>query len=325
MKTIVGSALVLCATAYTAAVAAPAVPAAVAAGASQQRTSGASPTASGSRLAARQPTAEQETVFWQSIVNSTDPADFEAYLEEFPNGVFRRLAQNRLSALRAASNDAAVSGAAAAAAAGVDAPRRPGEVFRDCAECPEMVVLPGGLAMGRYEVTVGEYRAFASATGGGAGGGCGTPLADGDSWRDPGFAQTDRHPVTCVSWDDAQAYVSWLSRRSDATYRLPMEAEWERSAAGSQAGCSDRFFAFLNGSGQGTCLVGSHGTNAAGLSDMVGNVGEWMSDCSEGDCRRRVFRGGSWLAEDPGLGARNWDTPTTRYSGLGFRVSRTLE
>ena len=73
--------------------------------------------------------------------------------------------------------------------------------------------------MGRYEVTVGEYRAFASATGGGAGGGCSTFGAD-DSWRDPGFPQTDRHLVTCVSWDDAQEYVSWLTRRTGATYRV---------------------------------------------------------------------------------------------------------
>ena len=100
-----------------------------------------------------------------------------------------------------------------------------------------MVVLADGtLAMGRYEVTVGEYRAFASATGGGAGGGCFT-LGDGDSWRDPGFPQTDRHPVTCVIWDDAQAYVSWLSRTTGMTYRLPTEAEWARAAAGSQRGC----------------------------------------------------------------------------------------
>ena len=96
-------------------------------------------------------------------------------------------------------------------------------------------MLPGGgLAMGRYEVTVGEYRAFASSTGDGAGGGCDT-LGNGDSWRDPGFPQTDRHPVTCVSWEDAQEYVLWLSRRTGAAYRLPTDAEWTQAAAGSHS------------------------------------------------------------------------------------------
>ena len=103
-----------------------------------------------------------------------------------------------------------VSGGAGPAFGVAADPRlRPGDVFRDCESCPEIVVLPGGgLALGRYEVTVGEYRAFASATGAGAG----DCFGGGYSWRDPGFPQTDRHPVTCVSWDDAQAYVSWLSR-----------------------------------------------------------------------------------------------------------------
>ena len=71
----------------------------------------------------------------------------------------------------------------------------PGTVFRDCEACPEVVVLPGSrLALGRYEVTFGEYRAFASATGGATAGGCRTFREDADSWRNPGFPQTDRHP-----------------------------------------------------------------------------------------------------------------------------------
>ena len=290
---------------------------------------------------------EVELVFWQSISNSTNPAEFEAYLRRFPNGMFSELAQIQLEARRAASNAApasagrpavgvgspvsgsrvsAAGGASFGGAAGGDVPRRAGDVFPDCPACPEMVVLAGGgLAMGRYEVTVGEYRAFASATGVGAGGGCAT-LSDGDSWRDPGFPQTDRHPVTCMSWEDGQEYVSWLSRRTGATYRLPTEAEWERAAAGSQPGC-DRL-----GRGtwpDGTCPVGSHGSNAAGLSDMVGNLWEWTSDCWEGDCGRRVLRGGSWFtsiaAEDLRPGARfsvNTDHRTYRQ---GFRVSRTLD
>ena len=281
-------------------------------------------------------TAEQENLFWQSIANSTDPADFEAYLEVFPNGVFRRLAENRLAALRSPGGNAPagrpaggvgspasgsrVSGAGGAAfggAAVVDAPRRPGDAFRDCEECPEMVVLAGGvLAMGRYEVTVGEYRAFVSATGG----------TGNDRWRDQDFyPQTDRHPVAWVSWDDAQEYVSWLSRRTGATYRLPTEAEWERAAAGSQPGC------YAYGSGgtgnRGTCPVGTYGSNAAGLSDMVGNLWEWTSDCLEGNCGRRVVRGGSWSsnAENlrPGAGLRS--TSANRFVDQGFRVSRTLD
>ena len=279
-------------------------------------------------------------------MNSTNPAEFEAYLSQFPNGVFRALAQARLAALRSpgdppgaagtrvsgagspGASGSRVSGAGAPAlgtAAGGDVVRRPGEVFRDCAECPEMVVLAGGnLAMGRYEVTVGEYRAFASATGGGADGGCLT-LGDGDSWRDPGFPQTERHPVTCVSWDDARAYVSWLSRTTGMSYRLPTEAEWERAAAGSQPGC-DRLG--LGTRPDGTCPVGSHGSNAAGLSDMVGNLLEWTSDCWEGDCGRRVVRGGSWFyaaAASLRLGARDWFPAGNRYNDRGFRVSRTLD
>ena len=282
-------------------------------------------------------------MFWQSIMNSANPAEFEAYLNRFPNGLFSELAEARLAALRAPAGAAAaatgtrvgvagspgatgsrVSGAAPAfgAAAGGDVVRRPGEVFRDCAECPEMVVLAGGnLAMGRYEVTVGEYRAFASATGGGAGGGC-TALGTGDSWRDPGFPQTDRHPVTCVSWDDAQAYVSWLSRTTGMGYRLPTEAEWARAAAGSQRGCDEERTGNF-----ATCPVGSYGSNASGLSDMVGNLWEWVEDCWEGDCGRRVLRGGAWdtFAGNRRPGARFGNRAGDRYLYFGFRVSRTLD
>ena len=283
--------------------------------------------------------SEQETVFWQSIANSTDPADFEAYLEVFPNGVFRRLAENRLRSLRSPTNASSSSGggpvggvglpgsgtrvtgaggAAFGGAGNIDAPRRAGDVIRDCAECPEMVVLSGGvLAMGRYEVTVGEYRAFVSATGG----------TGNDWWRDHGkFRQTDRHPVVYVSWDDARAYVGWLSRTTGATYRLPTEAEWERAAAGSPIGCGNRG-AWIGGSGEGPCEVGTNGVNAAGLSDMVGSVWEWTSDCRGGDCARRVFRGGSWNALPDALrpGARYWYPAGDRLDVVGFRVSRTLD
>ena len=275
----------------------------------------------GARPAAQDPSpssSQVEVVFWQSIADSTNPAEFEAYLRRFPNGVFSELAQARVAALRSPSNQRPAAAGAAGSRVSGDVVRRPGELFRDCAECPEMVVLSGGnLAMGRYEVTVGEYRAFASATGGG-----GNDCFPGDSWRAPGFPQTDRHPVTCVSWDDAQAYVSWLSRTTGMRYRLPTEAEWDRAAAGSQRGCDED-----RPGNWGTCPVGSYGSNAAGLSDMVGNLWEWTEDCWEGDCDRRVLRGGSWFysAEIQRPGARHWLGAGYRLEGFGFRVSRTLD
>ena len=205
-----------------------------------------------------------------------------------------------------------------AAAREQDASRGPGEVFRDCDVCPEMVAIAsGGPALGRYEVTVGEYRAFASAAGGG-----GDDCLLVDSWRDPGHPQTERHPVVCVSRDDAQAYVSWLSQRTGAAYRLPSEAEWERAAPGSRAGC------YRGRTGDSVpCPVGSYGSNAAGLSDMVGNVWEWTSSCWEGDCGRHVLRGGAWDVEAHNLrpGLRYGLAADTRYPFVGFRVSRTLD
>ena len=293
--------------------------------------------------AAPAPSAELEGLFWQSIMNSTNPSEFEAYLAQFPNGTFRPLAEARLAALRppaggpsgaagarvggagTPASGSRVSGASPAAsgsrvgagpapgfgaAAAADARPQPGEAFRDCDVCPEMVVMADGrLALGRYEVTVGEYGAFASATGG----------TGNNLWRDhTGLPQTDRHPVVYVSWDDAQAYVSWLSRTAGAAYRLPTEAEWDRAAAGSQRGCDEE----RTGRG-GTCPVGSYGANGVGLSDMVGNLWEWTEDCWEGDCGRRVLRGGSWGSNaGPSGPARAAGTPPASGATTSVSVSR---
>ena len=288
-------------------------------------------------------TTEQENLFWQSIMNSTNAAEFEAYLAQFPNGVFSALARARLVALQSPAGAGAVAGTrvggAGSPASGARAPAGsnrpggaatasgsvagdarpvPGEVFRDCADCPEMVVLRSGrLALGRYEVTVVEYRAFASATGGGA------SDCFGSSWRGLSFPQTDRHPVTCVSWDDAQEYVSWLSRTTGATYRLPTDEEWGRAAAGTPegSGCGSDPSQF------GTCPVGSYSANGAGLWDMVGNLSEWTADCFEGDCGRRVLRGSSWdtFAADLRPDARFWNRAGLRFDCFGFRVARTFD
>jgi len=135
----------------------------------------------------------------------------------------------------------------------------PGKTFRDCADCPEMVVIPSGsfrmgdlsgggykyekpvhkvrigysFAVGKYEVTRGEFAKFITETGYDAGNSCyvwsGTKWESrsGKTWRDPGYSQTDRDPVACVSWDDVKAYVDWMSRKSGKEYRLLHGTGWE--------------------------------------------------------------------------------------------------
>ena len=200
----------------------------------------------------------------------------------------------------------------------------PGRAFRDCDVCPQMVPLPGGdVALGRYEVTLEEYRAFAEAS---------TEIASEnncfghgsgrrESWRDPGYVQTERHPVACVSWYEAQAYAEWLSRRTGRRYRLPTEAEWDRGAAGSRRGCYIR----LPGDG-GTCVVGSFEPSDAGLFDMVGNLWEWTDGCWDEDCVRKVTRGADWMSLEwqQRAVARGWAGPARRDFRIGFRVARAL-
>jgi formylglycine-generating enzyme required for sulfatase activity len=163
-------------------------------------------------------------------------------------------------------------------------------------ESPQHAVSLPSCALGRYHVTRGEYAAFVRETGYSAGDGCyesSMPKSRkqaGASWQNPGFNQTERDPVVCVSWQDARAYVSWLNgsvRRSGSTsgdgpYRLPSEAEWEYAArAGTTTpfwwGDNDRGASghawFKGNSGGQTHPVGLKPANAFGLYDMVGTCG----------------------------------------------------
>ena len=190
------------------------------------------------------------------------------------------------------------------------------EAGRDNDEGPRHeVTIVRPFALARCETTVGEFRRFIDETGyvtdAERGDGCWATDASGKAeqrktanWRDPGFPQTDLHPVVCVSWNDARVYARWLSLRTGQTYRLPTEAEWEYAArAGStqsrfwgddpNAACdyangADRSAAakFANWTVAGcddkivfTAASGSYRRNAWGLSDMLGNVWEWTEDC----------------------------------------------
>lgn len=186
---------------------------------------------------------------------------------------------------------------------------QPSGRLKDCRECPAMVKISGGsfmmgspanetarkpnespqhrvtiqaFAMGETEVTFAEWDACVAA--GGCNGYRPPDLIAGAPGAGAGRPRGKR-PVTHVSWDDAQAYVSWLSRHTGKRYRLPSEAEWEYAA---RAGTTTAY-SFGNGVriDQANCSrdqvgpteVGSYRPNLWGLHDMHGNVSEWVEDC----------------------------------------------
>ena len=203
------------------------------------------------------------------------------------------------------------------------------------------VTISQSFAVGKYEVTRGQFEAFVDAT-----------RHDAGSARlDPGFTQTDAHPVVSVSWNDAKAYVNWLSARTGQNYRLLSEAEWEYVA---RAGTTTTYhFGNTISSNQanyrpseGTVEVGSYPANAFGLHDVHGNVWEWVEDCwhndymgaptdssawvsdcdDDDDEDLRVLRGGSWISGTWNLRSANrgGNDARHRFNYNGFRIARTL-
>lgn len=255
------------------------------------------------------------------------------------------------------------------------------QTFRDCETCPAMVALAGGqllmgapadritagdftadqgpqrlvsvlpFAIGQHEVTRAQFGAFLDASGYQRPSGC-TTWEDGvnsnredRSFDHPGYDQAPDHPAVCLSWNDAQAYVDWLSRDTGNTYRLLSEAEWEYAV---RAGSDTRFFfgpdveaiCRFDNIGDADALarwpnwettacsdgrtftgpVGSYAANGFGVFDVYGNVREWVRDCWHNNyenapvtsqawvdvgCDDRVARGGSWDSK-PSLVASSW-------------------
>ena len=257
-----------------------------------------------------------------------------------------------------------------------------GEAFRDCPDCPEMVRVPAGsfvmgspagessalsgraeaqatvvriprpLGVGRVEVTRHEYLQFLADSTYDGTGPCVTweeKLGRFNSDRDRGPQNPGRpkpvrddHPVTCVSWNDAKAYVAWLAHKTGKPYRLPSEAEWEYAA---RAGSTTRFpwgdvasdacdsanlydltshASYALGWAPVQCRdgyadvapVGALRPNAFGLYDVIGNVAEWVEDCDTDSYVGRPRDGRAWVWSG-GCGRRvyrggSWATPAER-------------
>ena len=219
---------------------------------------------------------------------------------------------------------------------------KPGQQFRDCPNCPEMVVIPGGsfligspsdepgrdslspeipwegprklvtirsFAVGKFIITRGQWAAFVADTHRPTVGGCSWAMLPGDTgkpwypnekanWNNIGYPQDDNHPAVCLTWDDAQDYVQWLSKKAGHTYRLLSESEFEYAArAGSTTAfpwgkvatheyanygsdtCCSPVILGRDQWGFGSSPVGAFPPNAFGLHDMVGNVLQWVEDC----------------------------------------------
>ncbi len=219
--------------------------------------------------------------------------------------------------------------------------------------------------IGRYAVTRAEFAAFVAAAGRDMSGGIHrldgweTKNDPAASWRDPGFAQDDRHPVVGVSWNDAEAYCRWLSEETGALYRLPSEAEWEYAC---RAGTTTPFWfgaaittedanydgaRGYDGGAKGvwrrrTARVGAFRPNAWGLYQTHGNVWEWCADAwsesyegapddgsarTDGDASVAVLRGGSWRSIPSWVRSATRDRNLRRYRGsdIGFRAARTID
>lgn len=226
---------------------------------------------------------------------------------------------------------------------------------------PEMIVIPAGefqmgcitgsgneqpvhrvvideFAIGRFAVTNRLYQPFAEDTGHQAPPG----------WSDPRFNHPDQ-PVTTVNWFDAMAYCEWLSKKTNKSYRLPTEAEWERAARGGLEGrlytwgdelpqSQPNYFELWS---NGPERVGLRPANGFGLYDISENVHEWCSDWYDEHYypnspslnpqgpqsgTRRASRGGSWRHQIKitRVAARSSIAPEFKYSDYGFRCALDL-
>jgi formylglycine-generating enzyme required for sulfatase activity len=224
--------------------------------------------------------------------------------------------------------------------------------------------------LSRYEITVAQFAQFVHETGyqtdaelnHGESPGCRVggdanqpaQFQAGLSWRNPGFAQTDAHPVVCVSYNDSHAFLAWLNGRSAHHYRLPSETEWEFSARADGASetvaetCAKETSA-AGGTGTTTAAcssqerqpVGATKPNRFGLYDLLGLGSELVEDCWHADYKHAPRSGyawlthcdenqqitvvGAWTTQDSGVSeSRTSIGRASADNRLGFRIAETL-
>jgi formylglycine-generating enzyme required for sulfatase activity len=297
----------------------------------------------------------QETADWGAVAASTEPNQIAAFLSKWPTGQHAQAAKARLAELKRTPGTlrrgmllgAGLMGVVVLVAGGAwwnyekirwrlslrDASLKvldrsaqqslkSRDTFKECATCPEMVVVPAGeftmgspanekdrtsgegpqhrvviatpFAISKYEVTFTRWDACAEA------GACNHYRPDDQGWG------RGTRPVINVSWFDATAYAEWLSAKTGQRYRLLTESEWEYAA---RAGSRDRYWFgddetqlgdyawYAENSGGKTQPVGTKKANAFGLYDVHGNVFQWVEDCNHKSYQGAPSDGSAWIAQ----------------------------
>jgi formylglycine-generating enzyme required for sulfatase activity len=295
--------------------------------------------------------SQVEQSAWEAAKSVGTQVAYASYLRNYPTGNFAGLAQVAQQTLHREAQESQRKQREAEENVSREMP--PGKVFKDCADCPDMVVLPAGsfemgengkthsvtlksFSMGRTEVTQAQWLAVMGA-------------------NPSGFIHCGSDcPVEKVNWDDAQDFIEKLNAKTGQNYRLPSESEWEYAckAGKRQEYCGSPNLGFVGwygaysapvgNSGETTNRVASKQANAWGMHDMSGNVWEWTQDCwnetytgapadgsawTSGTCEQRVLRGGSWLDNPSYTRApnRNYYDATDRVNYVGFRLARMLQ
>jgi formylglycine-generating enzyme required for sulfatase activity len=222
-----------------------------------------------------------------------------------------------------------------------------------------VVMIAKPFAVGKLHVTVDQYAEFVQNTGYQTSPKCGTfeggkgYFRFGRSWRNPGFIQDGSHPVVCISWGDARAYVDWMAKETEKPYRLLSEAEFEYAARGrTSPGSYPRFWfgdserdlcRYVNGADQKardsmeaakswtvapcndgyayTSPAGHYEPNAFGLYDMAGNAWQWTADCYQ-DSYNGALPDGSALTTRDCKNGRVIRGGSWYYSQGGLRSAR---